>query len=65
MTSRCQRSCRPGRSATAGETTPKDSTVASAVTLHSYSCPANAEVEFYEIAGGGHTWPGDKSVSCQ
>ena len=25
-----------------------------------YSCPNHADVELYEIAGGGHTWPGSK-----
>ena len=23
-----------------------------------YECPADADVEFYIVVGGGHTWPG-------
>ncbi len=32
------------------------------VTLSSYPCPAGADVEFYSIVGGGHTWPGSASA---
>lgn len=39
---------------------PTDRTVASDVTLVRYSCPAHADVELYEITGGGHTWPGSQ-----
>jgi polyhydroxybutyrate depolymerase len=28
------------------------------VTLVRYRCPHHADVQLYEIAGGGHTWPG-------
>lgn len=30
------------------------------VTLIAYHCPATASVEFYEVTGGGHTWPGSR-----
>ncbi|WP_024800310.1 PHB depolymerase family esterase [Nocardia sp. BMG51109] len=32
--------------------------VAADVTLSSYACPEHADVEFYSVVGGGHTWPG-------
>lgn len=32
--------------------------VASDVTLFSYSCPGGNDVELYRISGGGHAWPG-------
>ena len=32
--------------------------VASGVTLISYSCPGGNAVELYRVTGGGHTWPG-------
>jgi polyhydroxybutyrate depolymerase len=38
--------------------TPHDTKVASDVTLISYSCPTNINVELYRITGGGHAWPG-------
>jgi polyhydroxybutyrate depolymerase len=38
---------------------PKQTQVASDVTLNSYPCPAGAEVEFYVVKDGGHTWPGN------
>lgn len=31
---------------------------AAQVSLFSYDCEAGAPVQFYRIAGGGHTWPG-------
>jgi polyhydroxybutyrate depolymerase len=34
--------------------------VASDVTEVRYACPRAADVELYEIAGAGHTWPGSK-----
>jgi polyhydroxybutyrate depolymerase len=37
---------------------PSTRSVASGVTLISYSCPGGASVELYRVAGGGHTWPG-------
>jgi polyhydroxybutyrate depolymerase len=43
-------------------TTPKQTAVASDVTLNFYPCPAGAEVEFYVVKGGGHTWPGNGGV---
>jgi polyhydroxybutyrate depolymerase len=43
-------------------TDPKQTQVASDVTLDSYPCPAGAEVEFYIVKGGGHTWPGNGGV---
>lgn len=39
---------------------PKTSEVAPDVTLVSYRCPKRADVELYEIEGGGHTWPGSE-----
>jgi polyhydroxybutyrate depolymerase len=44
------------RNGCAAQPTPRR--VAADVTLLSYPCPAGDEVEFYSIAGGGHTWPG-------
>jgi polyhydroxybutyrate depolymerase len=35
-----------------------DTAIASDVTLIAYTCPHNAAVELYRIAGGGHAWPG-------
>jgi polyhydroxybutyrate depolymerase len=37
---------------------PHDTRIASDVTLISYACPSNDNVELYRIAGGGHAWPG-------
>lgn len=37
-----------------------DTDVTKAVILRTYSCPANAEVEFYIVKGGGHSWPGSE-----
>jgi polyhydroxybutyrate depolymerase len=39
---------------------PKEREIASDVTLVSYRCPGNADVDFYRIEGGGHTWPGSE-----
>ena len=33
---------------------------AEGVRLVTYDCPAGAEVEFYILDGGGHTWPGSE-----
>jgi polyhydroxybutyrate depolymerase len=30
------------------------------VTLVRYECPSHADVQLYEVAGGGHTWPGSR-----
>jgi polyhydroxybutyrate depolymerase len=40
--------------------TPSSRGVTSDVTLISYPCPANAEVELYRVTKGGHAWPGSK-----
>jgi polyhydroxybutyrate depolymerase len=34
--------------------------IASDVTLVRYECPGGADVDFYRIEGGGHTWPGSE-----
>jgi polyhydroxybutyrate depolymerase len=39
---------------------PKETSVASDVTLVRYRCPKRADVELYRIDGGGHTWPGSE-----
>ena len=39
---------------------PSEHRVASDVTLVSYRCPRGADVDFYRIEGGGHTWPGSE-----
>jgi polyhydroxybutyrate depolymerase len=41
-------------------TPPTETAIASDVTLVAYTCPDHADVELYEIAGAGHTWPGSK-----
>jgi polyhydroxybutyrate depolymerase len=38
--------------------TPHDKTIASDVTLISYTCPNQDNVELYRVTGGGHAWPG-------
>ena len=48
----------PERNHCAGK--PKETNVASDVTLVSYRCPKHADVELYRITGGGHTWPGSE-----
>jgi polyhydroxybutyrate depolymerase len=30
------------------------------IVVHEFDCPADASVRFFEITGGGHTWPGSK-----
>ncbi len=30
------------------------------IVLHEYDCPTGASVRFFEITGGGHTWPGSE-----
>jgi polyhydroxybutyrate depolymerase len=37
---------------------PADRQIAADVTLRTFSCPGDGEVELYSIIGGGHTWPG-------
>ena len=39
---------------------PKETQVAPDVTVVRYRCPKDADVELYEIEGGGHTWPGSE-----
>lgn len=39
---------------------PKEREIASDVTLIRYRCPGNADVDFYRIEGGGHSWPGSE-----
>jgi polyhydroxybutyrate depolymerase len=39
---------------------PTERTVASDVILVHYECPTGADVDFYRIEGGGHTWPGSE-----
>ena len=39
---------------------PKETRVAPDVTVVRYRCPKDADVELYEIEGGGHTWPGSE-----
>jgi polyhydroxybutyrate depolymerase len=41
-------------------TTPRDTTIASDVTLITFPCPKGHEVELYRIDGGGHAWPGSE-----
>jgi polyhydroxybutyrate depolymerase len=41
---------------------PKEAQVAVDVKLLSYPCPADAAVELYVVAGGGHTWPGSTAT---
>jgi len=37
---------------------PREESVEADVRLVRYDCPRHADVRLYEIAGGGHTWPG-------
>ncbi len=30
------------------------------IVVHEYDCPSDASVRFFEITGGGHTWPGSE-----
>lgn len=39
---------------------PRGEDVARDVTLEGYTCPDGADVAFYRIEGGGHTWPGSE-----
>jgi polyhydroxybutyrate depolymerase len=40
--------------------TPVHKPVADDVSVVSYRCPRRADVQLYEIAGAGHTWPGSR-----
>lgn len=39
---------------------PTDTEVADEVTYRVYDCPEGADVEFYIVVGGGHSWPGSE-----
>jgi polyhydroxybutyrate depolymerase len=39
--------------------------VADQVVLRHYRCPAGTDVQFYVIAGGGHTWPGSLASAAE
>ncbi len=41
---------------------PTNRSVASGVTLISYSCPQGNDVELYRVDGGGHAWPGSAAT---
>ena len=38
--------------------TPKETSIATDVTLVRYACRTHADVQLYAIEGAGHTWPG-------
>jgi len=40
--------------------TPTDTQTTSEILHRVYDCPAGADVEFYIVLGGGHTWPGSE-----
>ncbi|MBM3675948.1 MAG: hypothetical protein FJW88_13595 [Actinobacteria bacterium] len=40
------------------DTEPTETEVAPDVTRIAYDCPDGADVEFYRVDGGGHSWPG-------
>jgi polyhydroxybutyrate depolymerase len=42
------------------EAEPQERAIESDVTRLRYECPAGADVDFYRIEGGGHTWPGSE-----
>jgi polyhydroxybutyrate depolymerase len=42
------------------EPEPTDTNVTDAVVHRVYDCPAGADVEFYVVLGGGHSWPGSE-----
>lgn len=42
------------------DTEPVDEPVGDEVIHRTYDCPAGADVEFYIVQGGGHTWPGSE-----
>lgn len=42
------------------EPEPTDTDVTENVILRTYECPAGADVEFYVVKGGGHSWPGSE-----
>ncbi len=44
---------------------PTDEQVAGSVVRRSYDCPDGAEVVFYMIQDGGHTWPGSDALTAE
>jgi polyhydroxybutyrate depolymerase len=38
--------------------------VADGVALLQWACPHDADVELYEVTGGGHTWPGSRMTAA-
>jgi polyhydroxybutyrate depolymerase len=40
--------------------TPTDTQTSDEILHRVYDCPAGADVEFYIVLGGGHTWPGSE-----
>ena len=38
--------------------TPTDTQATDEIIHRVYDCPAGADVEFYIVVGGGHSWPG-------
>jgi polyhydroxybutyrate depolymerase len=42
------------------EGAPDDERVGNSVLHRTYDCPEGADVEFYIVEGGGHTWPGSE-----
>ncbi len=41
---------------------PQQRSIAADVTLTTYPCPPNATVELYSVLGGGHSWPGHRTI---
>jgi len=39
---------------------PTDTAVSGEVTLRTYDCPVDADVQMYIVTGGGHAWPGSE-----
>lgn len=42
------------------DATPTDTQLTDEVIHRVYQCPTDADVEFYIVVGGGHTWPGSE-----
>ena len=58
-TGHCPPAPRPSRSASRASQGPTSEQVSAHVTLFGYSrCRDGADVEYYRVTGGGHTWPG-------
>ena len=43
--------------------TPNPRSIGTDVTLLTYECATDASVDFYEIMGGGHSWPGSPTLA--